>query len=168
MLRHGAAHADPRTVVSYWRAWNDFEVAHGNEDTFRAMLRVKATVAQQYKNTNYAIAAPEAPGAAAAHDDQEAPDDVQADGNDAPGPLKRDLVEASEVDWARETSAPGKRARLHGAPEDEDEEGEQQQPQQQQQQREGDAGVRRVQVPSTLFGDAMAKAAEERAAAQKK
>jgi len=28
----------------YWSAWHDFEVAHGNEDTFREMLRLKRTV----------------------------------------------------------------------------------------------------------------------------
>jgi hypothetical protein len=25
----------------YWDAWNEFEVRHGNEDTFREMLRIK-------------------------------------------------------------------------------------------------------------------------------
>eukprot|EP00879_Flechtneria_rotunda_P016677 GHRR01017452.1.p1 GENE.GHRR01017452.1~~GHRR01017452.1.p1 ORF type:complete len:759 (+),score=226.66 GHRR01017452.1:413-2689(+) len=38
---HGSHLADPRRDRSYWEAWNDFEVKHGNEDTFREMLRIK-------------------------------------------------------------------------------------------------------------------------------
>uniref|UniRef100_A0A7S2S6V0 Pre-mRNA-splicing factor SYF1 n=1 Tax=Mucochytrium quahogii TaxID=96639 RepID=A0A7S2S6V0_9STRA len=55
VLRFGSQFADPRTVLSFWKTWNDFEVAHGNEDTFREMLRVKRTVSVQYKATNYAL-----------------------------------------------------------------------------------------------------------------
>lgn len=36
------AHAD------YWNEWRGFEVKHGNEDTFREMLRVKRSVQAQY------------------------------------------------------------------------------------------------------------------------
>jgi pre-mRNA-splicing factor SYF1 len=41
ILRHGASLADPRTSKPFWDAWNEFEVRHGNEDTFREMLRIK-------------------------------------------------------------------------------------------------------------------------------
>lgn len=34
--------------------WNDFEVAHGNEDTFREMLRVKRSVSAQFSSVNVA------------------------------------------------------------------------------------------------------------------
>ncbi len=27
-----------------WKAWEDFEVRHGNEDTFREMLRIKRII----------------------------------------------------------------------------------------------------------------------------
>ena len=37
----GAQLADPRRNPEYWQEWNDFEVANGNEETFREMLRVK-------------------------------------------------------------------------------------------------------------------------------
>lgn len=32
---HASSLADPRTDVLFWKQWNDFEVAHGNEDTYR-------------------------------------------------------------------------------------------------------------------------------------
>lgn len=37
---HAAQFADP----NYWQVWRDFEVAHGNEDTFRDMLRIQRSV----------------------------------------------------------------------------------------------------------------------------
>eukprot|EP00775_Hariotina_reticulata_P012401 gene12401-12536_t len=45
---HGSHLADPRAAKSYWEAWNEFEVRHGNEDTFREMLRIKRSVAASY------------------------------------------------------------------------------------------------------------------------
>jgi hypothetical protein len=32
---HASSLADPRTDPGFWADWNDFEVKHGNEDTFR-------------------------------------------------------------------------------------------------------------------------------------
>ena len=45
VLQHGSRSADPRVDPGYWAEWNDFEVQHGNEETFREMLRVKRSVA---------------------------------------------------------------------------------------------------------------------------
>ncbi|EGD76556.1 pre-mRNA-splicing factor SYF1 [Salpingoeca rosetta] len=45
---HASQVADPRSANKYWSAWNDFEVRHGNEDTFREMLRIKRSVAAQF------------------------------------------------------------------------------------------------------------------------
>ncbi|XP_065829864.1 pre-mRNA-splicing factor SYF1-like [Oscarella lobularis] len=39
---------DPRTKSSFWDVWHDFEVKHGNEDTFREMLRIKRSVQAQF------------------------------------------------------------------------------------------------------------------------
>ena len=39
-LRTGRS-STTRSAPEYWKAWHDFEVAHGYEDTFRDMLRVK-------------------------------------------------------------------------------------------------------------------------------
>lgn len=33
---------------SFWQTWHDFEVQHGNEDTFKEMLRIKRSVQAQY------------------------------------------------------------------------------------------------------------------------
>ncbi|KAM7264801.1 hypothetical protein ACFE04_002484 [Oxalis oulophora] len=40
--------ADPRSDPDFWAQWNDFEVQHGNEDTFREMLRIKRSVSASY------------------------------------------------------------------------------------------------------------------------
>ena len=46
---HASQFADPRTQKGFWDQWEKFEVGHGNEDTFKEMLRVKRSVASQYK-----------------------------------------------------------------------------------------------------------------------
>eukprot|EP00871_Galdieria_phlegrea_P005263 jgi/Galph1/5738/GphlegSOOS_G4312.1 len=51
---HGAQLADPQEYSEYWRIWNDFEVAHGTEDSFRDMLRVKKSVETLYSRTHFA------------------------------------------------------------------------------------------------------------------
>ena len=37
-----------QTTASFWKTWHDFEVHHGNEDTFREMLRIKRSVQAKY------------------------------------------------------------------------------------------------------------------------
>ena len=57
ILRHGAQLANPkRDSVGYWEAFKEFEVSHGNEDTFREMLRVKRSVAVFYSQANMSTA----------------------------------------------------------------------------------------------------------------
>lgn len=53
ILTYGAQMADPRRMPEYWRAWNEFEIAHGNEETFREMLRVKRSVEAAFSTVNY-------------------------------------------------------------------------------------------------------------------
>ena len=45
---HGGQYCDPRTVPQYWSVWQDFEIKHGNEDTFREMLRTKRSVQARF------------------------------------------------------------------------------------------------------------------------
>ena len=45
--------ADPRRSPEYWRKWNDFEVSHGNEETYRNMLRIKRSVQAAFSTVNY-------------------------------------------------------------------------------------------------------------------
>lgn len=40
--------ADPRSDADFWNKWHEFEVQHGNEDTFREMLRIKRSVSASY------------------------------------------------------------------------------------------------------------------------
>ena len=52
---HGSQFADPKREKSgFWAEWNEFEVTHGNEDTFREMLRVKRSVQDTFGTTYYA------------------------------------------------------------------------------------------------------------------
>lgn len=46
---HASQFCDPRTNPEFWKKWEGFEVQHGNEDTFKEMLRVKRSVQAQYK-----------------------------------------------------------------------------------------------------------------------
>ncbi len=48
IFRHGSQFADPKRDPDYWAKWRDFEEAHGNEETFRDMLRVQRSVVSAY------------------------------------------------------------------------------------------------------------------------
>ncbi|KAG8627875.1 hypothetical protein KVT40_003748 [Elsinoe batatas] len=56
---HGSQFADPRREATYWKRWEEFEVQHGNEDTFKEMLRVKRSVQAQF-NTDVSYIASQA------------------------------------------------------------------------------------------------------------
>lgn len=45
---HASQFCDPRTNGDFWARWEQFEVQHGNEDTFKEMLRIKRSVQAQY------------------------------------------------------------------------------------------------------------------------
>jgi len=53
VLVYGAQLADPRRDPDYWKAWHEFEISHGNEETFREMLRVKRSVQAAFSTVNY-------------------------------------------------------------------------------------------------------------------
>ncbi|CAN0465093.1 unnamed protein product, partial [Ectocarpus sp. 12 AP-2014] len=53
---YGSQFADPRRAEPYWQAWHEFEVAHGNEETFREMLRTKLSVQMSFSQVNYMAA----------------------------------------------------------------------------------------------------------------
>eukprot|EP00054_Salpingoeca_dolichothecata_P022979 m.151894 g.151894 ORF g.151894 m.151894 type:complete len:1145 (-) comp24526_c1_seq1:392-3826(-) len=48
---HASQFCDPRTTQTFWKTWQEFEVRHGNEDTFREMLRIKRSVAASYNTS---------------------------------------------------------------------------------------------------------------------
>ena len=41
LYTYAAAFTDPEVCPEFWKWWNDFEVLHGDEGTFREMLRVE-------------------------------------------------------------------------------------------------------------------------------
>jgi len=45
---HASQFCDPRVNVEFWKKWEGFEVQHGNEDTFKEMLRIKRSVQAQF------------------------------------------------------------------------------------------------------------------------
>ena len=47
---HAAQLADPRQCLSVWIAWEAFEQAHGDADSFREMLRVKRAISSRYSD----------------------------------------------------------------------------------------------------------------------
>ncbi|KAL4987723.1 Pre-mRNA-splicing factor syf1 [Aspergillus falconensis] len=70
---HASQFCDPRTNAPFWQKWEAFEVQHGNEDTFKEMLRIKRSVQAQY-NTDVNFIASQA----IARSQQRAPGDEEA------------------------------------------------------------------------------------------
>lgn len=54
IFQHGCQFANPKREPDYWVKWKSFEEAHGNEETFRDMLRMKRTIDTKYAQINYA------------------------------------------------------------------------------------------------------------------
>lgn len=82
---HASQFCDPRTQPGFWEKWKSFEVQHGNEDTYKEMLRIQRSVQAQY-NTDVSYIASEAvarakqqQAAAATNDDVDGDDDGTAD-----------------------------------------------------------------------------------------
>ncbi len=48
---HTGSLGDPRLTPTLWNAWSDFEVEHGDESTYREMLRIKRAASAKYMTT---------------------------------------------------------------------------------------------------------------------
>ncbi|GLU23081.1 hypothetical protein SLE2022_391130 [Rubroshorea leprosula] len=48
LYNYASQFADPCTDGDFWNKWHVFEVQHGDEDTFREMLKTKRTVSASY------------------------------------------------------------------------------------------------------------------------
>lgn len=48
--------ADPRREAAFWQAWRSFEEAHGNEETFRDLLRIQRSVGLAFAHVQYLAA----------------------------------------------------------------------------------------------------------------
>ena len=51
LYNHAAQYVDPRKENDFWPRWHQFELDHGNRDTFQTMLRVKRSVQAIYGAT---------------------------------------------------------------------------------------------------------------------
>eukprot|EP01091_Cochliopodium_minus_P008222 TRINITY_DN1820_c0_g1_i2.p1 TRINITY_DN1820_c0_g1~~TRINITY_DN1820_c0_g1_i2.p1 ORF type:complete len:668 (-),score=225.36 TRINITY_DN1820_c0_g1_i2:59-2062(-) len=47
---HASQFCDPNIDSQFWEEFHNFEVAHGNEETFRNMLRIKRSIQAQYNS----------------------------------------------------------------------------------------------------------------------
>jgi len=50
---HASQFCDPRREEDFWNSWRGFEVQHGNEDTFRDMLRNKRSVQAMFSAVHF-------------------------------------------------------------------------------------------------------------------
>eukprot|EP00397_Hematodinium_sp_SG-2012_P009482 GEMP01009569.1.p1 GENE.GEMP01009569.1~~GEMP01009569.1.p1 ORF type:complete len:869 (+),score=177.26 GEMP01009569.1:122-2728(+) len=53
IFQHCSQFCDPNKEKDFWPKWRVFEVQHGNEDTFRDMLRIKRSVDAQYAQVHF-------------------------------------------------------------------------------------------------------------------
>lgn len=85
---HASQFCDPRTNPAFWTKWEQFEVQHGNEDTYREMLRIKRSVQAQY-NTDVNFIASQAIARSQAAKQQVANGEIDQDTADAMEQLER-------------------------------------------------------------------------------
>ena len=45
--------ADPRKAPHFWKAWEEFEGRHGNQVTWREMMRINRSVAASFSDVHY-------------------------------------------------------------------------------------------------------------------
>ncbi|ODQ58199.1 hypothetical protein WICANDRAFT_34359 [Wickerhamomyces anomalus NRRL Y-366-8] len=48
LLKYGALQQSPIKNTKLWEFWSDFEVAHGNKETYKAMLRIKRQATEEF------------------------------------------------------------------------------------------------------------------------
>ena len=61
---HASQFANPQQDVGFWEEWNQFELRHGNEDTFREMLRIKRSVTASFSQMHFNTTTVEIPSEA--------------------------------------------------------------------------------------------------------
>ncbi|KAI6943458.1 Pre-mRNA-splicing factor [Hortaea werneckii] len=120
---HASQFCDPRVEHEFWRKWEAFEVAHGNEDTFKEMLRIKRSVQAQFNTdvnfiASQAIARQAAGNGAGAADGTNGVDatggemDMEVDGDKADAMAALEKQARAPVGFVAASSGPegGKKA----------------------------------------------------------
>ena len=54
---HTSQFCDPRIYKDFWAEWNQFEIDHGSEDTFREFLRIRRSVQASFNTEAHYLAA---------------------------------------------------------------------------------------------------------------
>ncbi len=75
LYQHASQFSDPRSDTDFWEKWQEFEVQHGNEETYKEMRRLKRSVQLQFTQmqlmqTNMDLGSSAAPTFVAAGDIQ--------------------------------------------------------------------------------------------------
>lgn len=75
LYQHASQFSDPRSDTDFWEKWQEFEVQHGNEETYKEMRRLKRSVQLQFTQmqlmqTNIDLGSSAAPTFVAAGDIQ--------------------------------------------------------------------------------------------------
>jgi pre-mRNA-splicing factor SYF1 len=75
LYQHASQFSDPRSDTDFWEKWQEFEVQHGNEETYKEMRRLKRSVQLQFTQmqlmqTNIDLGSSSAPTFVAAGDIQ--------------------------------------------------------------------------------------------------
>ncbi|XP_020108338.1 pre-mRNA-splicing factor SYF1 [Ananas comosus] len=55
IYNYASKHVDPRTGSDFWEKWQEFEIQHGNEDTFREMRRIQRSVQAHNSQTHFIL-----------------------------------------------------------------------------------------------------------------
>ncbi|RKO91332.1 hypothetical protein BDK51DRAFT_36031 [Blyttiomyces helicus] len=108
VLGYASQFCDPRMDPEFWKIWHDFEVKHGNEDTFKEMLRIKRSVQAKYNTEVNFISAQ-----LLASRQQGIPDDVaqeEPDEPNAPTTMAELEAEAARLDAADAERAKAEKA----------------------------------------------------------
>ena len=147
ILVHGSNIANPAKHAAFWKDWNSFEVRHGNEETFREMLRIKRSVIASFSDQHFNTAIIDA--ASVAVDVADEADDVDDRGMDAdlpPEPTTRvpGFVSAGVIQQGDRNDDGAGEANPEAIDIDDDEEGEEE---------DGGVGGLETNVPAAVFGE---------------
>lgn len=117
---HASQFCDPRVDAEFWRKWEGFEVQHGNEDTFKEMLRIKRSVQAQF-NTDVNFIASQAvarqqQAAEAGQGDDEDDEGVKMNGEKADAMAALERQARAPVGFVAASSGPegGNRPKTNG------------------------------------------------------
>ncbi|WPH04565.1 Hypothetical protein R9X50_00745700 [Acrodontium crateriforme] len=87
---HASQFCDPRVNTDFWKKWEAFEVQHGNEDTFKEMLRIKRSVQAQFNtDVNFIASQAVARQQAQANGTVDGDEDMDGEKADAMAQLER-------------------------------------------------------------------------------